>query len=73
MITGILIYLGSTFFFNILANEIAPDQFLKYWYLTYFGDILKNILATVAIILYAKNPIRKLKQSAPTVPNLDMI
>ncbi|MBC7948718.1 MAG: hypothetical protein H7Y42_12595 [Chitinophagaceae bacterium] len=73
LVTGILIYLGSTFFFNILAENISPFHFKKYWYFTYIGDIIKNILSAVAVILYIKHPIEKTNQKSSSVPYLDMI
>lgn len=72
LIAGILIYLGSSFFFNILANEMATNQVDQYWYLTYFGDILKNIFSCVAIVLYSKSPLA-IKSKNNSLPYLDMI
>ncbi len=68
-VVGILIYLGSTFFFNILANEIPQKEVDEYWYFTYIGDIIKNIFFTIGVILYFKQ-LRK-KTNKPTIPNLD--
>ncbi|HEY6502556.1 MAG TPA: hypothetical protein VIZ28_01155 [Chitinophagaceae bacterium] len=73
LVTGILAYLGSTFFFNILADNINRVEFERYWYLTYLGDIIKNILSAVAVILYAKNPDVRKDQKPSSVPYLDMI
>jgi len=73
IITGILVYLGSTFFFNILADSIAEAEFEKYWYLTYIGDIMKNILCAVAIIVYIKHPDTPKDQKQASIPYLDMI
>lgn len=74
VVTGILIYLGSTFFFNILADEIAPEQIESIWDLTFFGDIIKNILIAVAIIIYVKYPPRETpNQKSSSVPYLDMV
>ena len=39
IVVGVLIYLGSSFFFNILANQLSKD----YWHLTYIPEIIKNI------------------------------
>ncbi len=72
-VAGIFIYLGSTFFFNILGNVVTKQQIKSYWYLTFIGDILKNILFTVAILVYAKSPIEKKHSGKTNTPYLDMI
>lgn len=68
---AIMIYLGGSFFFNILANYINPRLVLKYWFLTWWGDIIKN-----AIFLYAIYAIRKTDKKHPnqkkSIPHLDM-
>jgi hypothetical protein len=71
MVTGIFIYIGMTFFFNILADNLSNETYDNYWYLTYFGDIAKNIFATIGISIYVSKT-RVVKKSE-TIPNLDMI
>jgi hypothetical protein len=66
---GILIYLGGSFFFNILANDVSSEQIDKYWFLTYIAEIIKNILFTVALVMYLRRPREITKKE--TVPNLD--
>jgi hypothetical protein len=53
-VTGILAYLGSTFFFNILANSVDSDFMKNYWHLSFFGDILKNLLFAIGAMYYIK-------------------
>lgn len=53
---GILIYLGGSFFFNILASQLSQEEMFKYWFLTYIAEIIKNILFVVAMILYTHQP-----------------
>ena len=69
-VTGILFYLSSSFFFNILASnniEIAG----RYWYLTWIFETIKNILFVVGIILLA---IRQVKdKNSSSIPYLDMV
>lgn len=72
-VTGILIYLGITFFFNILANSLDRDLFKMYYYYSYLGDILKNLLFTVAIIFLAHNNKKNISQKLFNAPYLDMI
>ena len=68
---GMLVYLGSTFFFNILANHIDETQILKYWFLTYIADITKNILFVVSIIVGIRLT-GKEKVLNKSVPYLDL-
>ena len=68
---GILIYLGGTFFFNILANDIDETHTDKYWFLTYIADTIKNLLFCVSIIVYARNR-HKQKLPPKSVPYLDL-
>lgn len=67
---GILIYLGGSFFFNILAGHLSEEEMHKYWYVTYIAEVIKNILFTVAMIMYARQP----KKTAPekSIPYLDL-
>lgn len=75
LIVGILIYLGSAFFFNILANDVTDQQFDNYWHLTYIPEILKNLLFAMVLLGYPsyinEQPNSKLKKS--DIPNLDII
>ena len=68
---GILIYLGGTFFFNILVNHIDETQTAKYWFLTYIADTIKNLFFCVSIIVYARNR-HKQKSQPKSVPYLDL-
>lgn len=67
---GILVYLGGTFFFNILVNYLDKTQ-RDYWFLTYIADLIKNLLFCVSIIVYARTP-HKEKSSHKSVPYLDL-
>ena len=69
IVVGILIYLGCSFFFNILANQLSKE----YWYLTYIPEIIKNILFAVSIVLYKKKSIDINGIKSSKVPYLDMI
>lgn len=68
---GLLLYLGSTFFFNILVNEIDQTQVDKYWFLTYIADTIKNLFFCISIIIYARNR-HKQKLPPKSVPYLDL-
>lgn len=69
-IIGIIFYLSSSFFFNILANDhytIAK----KYWFLTLIFETVKNILFFVGIILMLKKRTRN--KNSSSIPYLDMV
>ena len=68
---GILVYLGLSFFFNILANYMSEAEFAMYWHYTYIAEIIKNIFFAVAILMTSRhNKIPSLRQTQ--VPYLDM-
>ncbi|MBN8676302.1 MAG: hypothetical protein J0L56_19400 [Chitinophagales bacterium] len=69
---GIIIYLGGTFFFNILANHLDPSEIIDYWYLSYLADIIKNIFFSIGLLIYARQP-KEVEDKKPTVPFLDII
>jgi hypothetical protein len=71
IIVGILMYLGGTFFFNILINHMPKDQIIKYWDLTYIVEILKNVLFSIAILTFSnKTDEKPLHQTQ--IPYLDL-
>jgi len=69
---GILIYLGGSFFFYIMANHMTKEEIKKYWEFTYIGEIIKNIFFSLALFLYAK-AINEKRVNKKVLPNLDMI
>ena len=69
---GMLIYLGGTFFFNLLANHIDPVQIDRYWYLTHIADIIKNLFFCVAIIVYDRSKSKERLYHHSSVPYLDL-
>lgn len=69
IVLGILFYIGFTFFFNILVNNLDPVHFQKYYSYSFLGDIFKNIFFSVAILFNTN----KNKNQIQSIPNLDMI
>lgn len=69
---GILLYLGSSFFFNILANHMEQSEVDSFWQLTLIGEILKNILFLFAIIISSKKT-EDINSNKKDVPFLDMV
>lgn len=53
-VIGMLVYLSSTFFFNILAESLDSNFMTNYWHFTFIGDILKNILFAFGILFYLR-------------------
>lgn len=52
---GILVYLSGSFFINILANNMERAEIVKYWFLTYIADIIKNLFLAVGLIVMARH------------------
>jgi len=69
-IVGIIFYLSSSFFFNILADS-NNLKFQQYWYLTYIFETVKNILFVFGIISLSRK--HSNGKHSPTIPYLDLI
>ena len=69
---GILIYLGGSFFFYILANNLDDTEVKTFGQFTYIAEIIKNLLFCIAIFMYKKSP-NKIHNHSKNIPNLDMI
>ena len=70
---GILLYLGGSFFFNILANYMpkAEAEFQNYWDYASIAELLKNLFFAVAMLITShQHKTNSLNQSQ--VPYLDM-
>jgi len=70
---GIMIYLGGSFFFYILINDLDPDEIAKFGNLTYIAEIIKNLLFAVSLFIYARFPVNRISSKSQKIPNLDMI
>lgn len=68
---GMMIYLGGSFFFYILANHLENEQIDNYWFLSYIADIAKNILFTIATFFFFKH-LNENKTNKKTIPYLDL-
>lgn len=73
IVIGILIYIGFTFFFNILANSLDRVLFRKYYFYSYFGDIIRNIFFGIGVLFMAKSKKNEKSQIGKNIPYLDMI
>ena len=68
---GLFIYLGGSFFIYLSANILSSKEIMKYWFFTYIVEIIKNLLFSVAILMYSKNPNNR--KSNQVIPNLDFM
>lgn len=73
LMTGMLVYLGFTFFFNILVNHVDNEVIKNYYHYSYVGDILKNILFAVALIYMPRQSGQENPSKTFNAPNLDLI
>jgi hypothetical protein len=71
--TGILLYLGGSFFFYIMFNHLNEQQISAFGMLTYVAEILKNIFFSVAIYTLIKHPVEKKNKSEMQIPFLDIV
>lgn len=69
---GILIYLGGSFFFYILINNLDHSEVEKFGNMTYIAEIIKNLLFVFALFLYKKFPTNRTHNLPKNIPNLDM-
>jgi len=68
---GILLYLGGSFFFNILVNYMSEAEKYNYWNYASITEILKNLFFAVAILITSRqNKLNSISQSQ--VPYLDI-
>ena len=70
---GILIYLGGSFFFFMLIENLNKEQETAFGNLTYVAEIIKNILFAFALFIYVRYPFENKKKNFEPVPFLDMI
>ena len=70
---GVMIYLGGSFFFYILINNLHPDEVEKYGNMTYVSEVIKNLLFAFSIFVYKKFPANNVHNRPKKIPNLDMI
>ena len=70
---GILIYLGGSFFFFILFQQLTLDQKNSFGNITYAAEIIKNILFAISLFAYSRYPFKNQNKNFNSVPYLDMI
>jgi len=69
-IIGIVFYLSSSFFFNILADSHSR-AFQNYWFITYIFETIKNLCFVIGLIFMSKTG--ESKKKSLSVPYLDLI
>lgn len=73
LVVGILLYLGTSFFLNILYNHLTKEQIEQFWHYSYIPEIVKNILFALVILGKPFKTINPVKVKPVEIPNLDMI
>lgn len=69
---GIMIYLGGSFFFYILINNLTESEIEKFSTMTFVAEIIKNLLFAFSIYMYKKYRLNHTTHPKK-IPNLDMI
>lgn len=65
---GILFYLGGSLFYYLLVDQLTSSEVDLFGKLTYIFEIVKNLLFSLAIIMYLKKETTIKKTE---LPNLD--
>lgn len=73
LMTGMLVYLAFTFFFNLLVNHVDNEVIRNFYHYSYFGDIIKNILFAVAIWYLPRRSGVQDQAHSFNAPKLDLI
>ena len=53
IVMAFMLYLAGAFFIYIFANQIPKSELRRYWMFTYVFYIIKNILFSIGILIYA--------------------
>jgi len=69
---GVLIYLGGSFFFFILFEQLSSDQKRSFGNITYMAEIIKNLLFALSIFIYHRYSLENAKRKTSSLPYLDM-
>ena len=67
---GILIYLCGSLFIYLYGDQMTSKEIDQFWFFTYIVEIIKNILFSVAVIIYSRNSVTKPKKI--DIPYLDI-
>jgi hypothetical protein len=52
IVIAILLYVACTLFLFIIANQLSDEQKNEYWGITYFSNIITNLLFSASFLLY---------------------
>lgn len=52
IISGILLYLGGSFFMYVFANQVERSFLEQFWFLTYIFYIIKSIFFLIGLVLF---------------------
>jgi hypothetical protein len=56
IVIGMVVYLSGSFFIYLFASTLSREEVKRYWDLTNFFGLLKNIFFAIAIIVNSKPP-----------------
>jgi hypothetical protein len=63
VVFSILVYLASTTFLYVIANNLTEKQFHKYWSINDFANIICNLIYSFAFILYGYQKKRQSREN----------
>ena len=69
---GILIYLGGSFFFYLMINQLNNYEVSYFGNLTYIAELIKNALFAISVFMYKKYLDSAIPKKPIKIPNLDM-
>lgn len=67
---GIWIYLCGSLFIYLYGEHLTSKEKEQFWFFTYIVEIIKNILFSIAIIIYSRQHFEKLEKKE--IPHLDI-
>jgi len=69
---GILIYLCGSLFIYVYADQVGKEQMSQagFWLIPYVVEIIKNLLFTIAVMVYSRNFV--VKEKKKDIPYLDI-
>ncbi len=67
IVIGFMIYLAGCFFMYIFANQLPQEMVEQYWFIIDIFLILKNLLFSIAILVFA---LSRNEKTPPRIPTL---
>lgn len=67
VVIGFMLYLSGCFFMYIFANQLPQEMVNEYWFIIDIFLILKNVLFSIAILVFA---LSRNEKTPPRIPTL---